>query len=34
MVDFRSLEEVLVVLVPARSAVVAGDAEAGARNPR
>jgi rod shape-determining protein MreC len=33
-VDFRSLEEVLVVLVPARSAVVAGDAEAGARNPR
>jgi rod shape-determining protein MreC len=33
-VDFRSLEEVLVVLVPARSAVVAGDAEAGARNSR
>ncbi|MGB2717328.1 MAG: rod shape-determining protein MreC [Vicinamibacterales bacterium] len=33
-VDFRSLEEVLVVMVPARSAVVEGDAEASVRNPR
>lgn len=33
-VDFRSLEEVLVVLTPARSAVVAADAEASPRNPR
>jgi rod shape-determining protein MreC len=33
-VDFRSLEEVLVVLTPARSAVVAVDAEASPRNSR
>jgi rod shape-determining protein MreC len=33
-VDFRSLEEVLVVLVPARSAVVASDADASVRTPR
>ena len=33
-VDFRSLEEVLVVMVPARSAVVDSDSEASARTPR
>ena len=33
-VDFRSLEEVLIVMVPARSAVVDNDSEASARNPR
>lgn len=33
-VDFRSLEEVLVVMAPARSAVVEGDAEASVRTPR
>jgi rod shape-determining protein MreC len=33
-VDFGSLEEVLVVLVPARSAVVTDEAEASVRNPK
>jgi rod shape-determining protein MreC len=33
-VDFRSLEEVLVVLAPARSAVVESDSGAGVRTPR
>ena len=33
-VDFRSLEEVLVVMVPARSAVVDSDSAASARTPR
>lgn len=33
-VDFRSLEEVLVVMVPARSAVVESDSEGSVRTPR
>jgi rod shape-determining protein MreC len=33
-VDFRSLEEVLVVMAPARSAVVESDSGAGVRTPR